>query len=405
MDPRWQALAVLTAARTSLGFQFQSLASVSPLLVEELGLTYADLGFLIGLYFLPGVVVALPGGALGRRYGDKRVVLIGLTLMALGGVVTSLAQGFAGLAAGRVLSGAGAVLLNVLMAKMVTDWFAGREIVLAMAVFVNSFPIGVGLAVLSLGWLAEAAGWATALSAPAVLALAALFLLAAAYAKHPNDRAGATGLPTGGARISAGEVALVSVAGTIWGLFNGAFAVMFGFAPTFLTGEGYTAAAGGLIAATATWLVVASTLAGGTIVQRWGRPVLLMVVGVVAWGLCLLVIASGQGSPATALILAGALMGLPIGVIMSLPAQALRPENRAFGLGLFYVWLYIGHSGLPPAAGWLQDRTGSAAAPLYFAAVLVLSMLPLFAAFHMRLAARTRATSGASDTRTETASR
>ena len=62
---RIQALAVLTAARTSLGFQFQSVASVSPMLVEELGLTGADLGTLIGLYFLPGLALALPGGALG----------------------------------------------------------------------------------------------------------------------------------------------------------------------------------------------------------------------------------------------------------------------------------------------------------------------------------------------------
>ena len=58
MDPRWRALLVLTAARCSLGFQFQSVASVSPMLVEEMGLSGADLGALIGLYFLPGLVLA-----------------------------------------------------------------------------------------------------------------------------------------------------------------------------------------------------------------------------------------------------------------------------------------------------------------------------------------------------------
>jgi hypothetical protein len=39
------------------------------------------------------------------------------------------------------MSGVGAVLLNALMAKMITNWFARREIVLAMAVFVDSFPL------------------------------------------------------------------------------------------------------------------------------------------------------------------------------------------------------------------------------------------------------------------------
>jgi len=180
MEAKWRALLVLTAARTSLGFQFQSVASVSPMLVEELGLTGADLGTLIGLYFLPGLALALPGGALGRRFGDMRVVVAGLVLMALGGLVASLASGLAGLAVGRLLAGTGAVLLNVLMAKMVTDWFAGqREIVLAMAIFVNSFPIGIGLAQLSLGALAAAAGWAGAFAATAGLALLALLLLRA----------------------------------------------------------------------------------------------------------------------------------------------------------------------------------------------------------------------------------
>ena len=70
----------------------------------------------------------------------------------------SLAGGFAGLATGRLLSGIGAVLLSVPLSKMVTDWFAGREIVLAMAIFMNSFPIGIGIAVLVLGGLAGAAG-------------------------------------------------------------------------------------------------------------------------------------------------------------------------------------------------------------------------------------------------------
>jgi len=39
--------------------------------------------------------------------------------------------------AGRLVAGAGVVLLNVQMTKMVADWFAGREIATAMAIFVK----------------------------------------------------------------------------------------------------------------------------------------------------------------------------------------------------------------------------------------------------------------------------
>ena len=105
MDGRWRALAVLTAARTSLGFQFQSIASLSADLMQSLGLSYATLGLLIGLYFLPGVVVSLPAGAASRRLGDKRLVLLGLALMTFGAIVCALAGDITTFAVGRVVSG------------------------------------------------------------------------------------------------------------------------------------------------------------------------------------------------------------------------------------------------------------------------------------------------------------
>ena len=69
---RWFILAVLFLARTAMGFQFQSIASVSPFLIDELAIDYAMLGTLIGLYMLPGILFALPGGVLrcARVRGD-----------------------------------------------------------------------------------------------------------------------------------------------------------------------------------------------------------------------------------------------------------------------------------------------------------------------------------------------
>jgi hypothetical protein len=50
-------------------------------------------------------------------------------------------------------------------------------------------------------------------------------------------------------------------------------------------------------------------------------------------------------------------------------------------MGLFYTFLYIGHTGLPPLAGRIQDAIGGTAASLYIAAALVLAIIPLFAVF------------------------
>lgn len=105
---RWTALAALTLARTAMGFQFQSVGAVSPLLVDQLHISNADLGWLIGLFSLPGIVLALPGGFLGDRYGDRRVVLAGLGLMTVGSGLMGVAGTLSVVAVGRLISAAGA---------------------------------------------------------------------------------------------------------------------------------------------------------------------------------------------------------------------------------------------------------------------------------------------------------
>src|SRR5690349_24314541 len=102
MNERWLILAVLTLARVAIGFQFQSVVAVAPLLIEKFQLSYTALGSLIGLYLLPGILVALPGGMLAQRFGDKRIVCYGIAAMALGGAMMGFADNAALLFAGRV---------------------------------------------------------------------------------------------------------------------------------------------------------------------------------------------------------------------------------------------------------------------------------------------------------------
>jgi predicted MFS family arabinose efflux permease len=379
VDDRWRALAVLTAARTSLGVQFQSIASLSTDLMPGLGLSFATLGMLIGLYFLPGIVVALPVGALSRRVGDKRLVMSGLVLMTVGAVVCALSADSTTLAVGRVIAGIGGVTLNVVMSKMVIDWFTGQEVVLAMAIFVNSFPIGVGLAMLTLGPVSALAGWQAAMGAVALITSIALVAVWALCKPHPNDAqmAGAKALTAAALRGS--ELFLVCLAGAIWGIFNGCFSVLFGFAPSLLLGSGgISSATVAIVVGVATWCVAASVQIGGLLGQRWVKPTTLMTTGTVAWSLCLLALAFWDAVGAAAVVLAGIVMGLPVGTIMAMPAAVLRPESRAVGMGYFYLWLYVGHGALPPIAGWVRDMTGQPNAPIVFATVMVLAMLALY---------------------------
>src|SRR5262249_54284833 len=117
---RSAARAVLTLARSAMGFQFQSVGAVSPFLIDRLHISNADLGWLIGLFSLPGIVVSLPGGLFGTRFGDRRVVLTGLALMAAGRALLGGAEGFALVGLRRTISAATADLLNRPPAQILT---------------------------------------------------------------------------------------------------------------------------------------------------------------------------------------------------------------------------------------------------------------------------------------------
>ena len=379
MSTRWLILGVLAFARIAMGFQFQAVASVAPFLVTDFGIDYASVGALIGLYLLPGLVLALPGGFLGRRFGEKRMVLAGLFLMAAGGAVSGLGDSYATLVSGRVITGVGVVLQFVLMTKMLADWFGGRELILAMALYLNGWPVGIGLALLTQVDLANTWHWKAVFLASALLSAVTLVCVAVLY-RSPPALPGAA--PSTGSSLSLREIVLVSCAALIWTFVNAGWVISVSFAPGYLKSQGIEFGAAAAIASLATWLAVIGVPLGGYLASRWGRPDTLIVVSTIAGGLAVLAVPFTNAYVLCFSII-GLILFLPAGIIAALPIEVLRPANRATGLGLFYTWWYLGMAGLPPIAGWTYDITGSAAAPLVYAAALIFLTLVALAAFRI----------------------
>jgi MFS family permease len=367
MTSRWGILAVLFAVRATMGFQFQSVAAVAPILIRDAGIGLADIGLLIGLYLAPGVAVALPGGALGRRFGDKTMVLVGLALMGLGGLLMAFWPSWTGQVAGRLIAGLGGVLLNVLMSKMVTDWFAGREIASAMAIFVNSWPVGIAAALVVLPPAGSAFGVAAVHVIGAIAIGVGFALLSALYRAPPS----AASLPAGGSSPTGGVLAAVLLAGAVWSLYNVGFAMIFGFGPAMLAERGWTVAAAGTAVSIVMWLTMLSVPAGGFIADWSRRHVVIIVAGCVLFAGALLVAARTDAVIASFVVL-GIVCGVPAGPIMSLPARVLGPETRSVGMGIYFTVYYAGMFVAPAAAGWLAARLGGASAAFDFGAAAVL---------------------------------
>ena len=366
---RWLMLFVLFLARTAMALQFQTVGSAGPFLIDALAIDFATLGALIGLFMLPGVVIALPGGMLGQRFGAKRVVLAGLLLMAIGGTLMGIGSSFAMAAAGRIVSGTGAVLVTVLVSKMVTDWFAGREIVTAMSIAIVSWPFGLAVGLVTYGALGTSSGWPAIMYFGVLASLIAFVLVALIY----RDPQGLPGAAAGSfrVRLTRREWFLVLISGTIWGLFNVAYIVLISFAPDVFTAAGYSLAEASRIASIIGWVLIPLIPLTGAAVERVGHPGAFMTGGflVAAAAAAALPFTS---APMVALGIVAVAIGVPAGLIMALPAQVLRAESRAGGMGVYFTCYYVAMALLPGGAGLARDLTASAAAPILFAAAMAL---------------------------------
>jgi MFS family permease len=337
-------------------------------LTSQFGASLADVGVLIGLYFAPGVVLALPGGAIGQRFGDRTTALAALLLMLAGSLMIAAATSWNIQIAGRLIAGAGSVILSVQLTKMLTDWFAGKEIATAMAIFVNSWPAGVAIALLTLPAIGAAYGVSAVYLAVAAMIGCGIVLLAVLYQPPPNFIAATTAR----ARLDRNAVIAVIAAGSIWSFYNVGFAMIFSFGPAMLVEHGWSITAAGSAISIVLWLTMVSVASGGFLADRIGRPGLIIVAGCVVFAM-LMILLPRSGAVIAITVALGLVCGLPAGSIMSLPVRVLQPATRAIGMGLFFTVYYAGLMLGPAIAGACAKWAGSAGAALDFGAAMILA--------------------------------
>lgn len=369
MHNRWGILAVLFTVRLSMSFQFQSVGAIAPLMQSEFHASLADIGLLIGLYFTPGVALALPGGAIGLKFGDRATAMAALALMLAGGLAMMFSDAWSGQIAGRLIGGAGGVLLTVQATKMVADWFVGKEIATAMAAYVVSWPAGIALSLLTLPAIGTAYGVRAVQYGVLIMIVLCAVLFAATYRSPDNPVAASTAAAS--ARPDRRATAAVITAGLIWGVFNVGFATIFSFGPSMLAERGWSISAAGSIISIVLWISVFAVPGGGVLADRSRRPQTVLVAAAIGGALLMLAFPRGETVLPTAIAL-GLVAALPAGPIMSLPARVLAPATRSIGMGIFYTMYYASMMLGPVAGGAVAKWAGNAGAAFDFGAACML---------------------------------
>ena len=371
-------IAMFSLQLSNLGF-----SPLLPSIQREFGMSYTQLGLFTGLYGLLAMLLSVPAGVSVRRFGEKRVLGIGLLGVAVGSVLLGEAWSFGSALAFRGLTifGYRFAFVSVLIAVALTApaSLRGRTMGVLGATSALASVIGAplgGMLVGGFGWRLAILGYA----AMAVLGAAVFWLF---YRSTPNDPAG-EGQPVHGTTSRSAFLSpVVWMLALIVGLGGfGQFTVTY-FVPSVTNAlYGLDATAAGVIISTGYVTAIVVNLGVGLLADRFNKVVVLGAVFV------LLACASASLAIESLLIFRVAtatVIGLGFTAANQLYglAGSVMPRHEAghamgvvsLGAGLF------GYFG-PQMLGILRDRTGSFAAGFYMVAVADVVTLTLIAVLY-----------------------
>ncbi|WP_405666421.1 MFS transporter [Streptomyces sp. NBC_01166] len=186
---------VLTAACLGLFMSFiEVTAAISTLraLQVDMHVAPADLSWVSSTYTLVVAACVLSGGALGERFGRRRVFVIGVVALAAGSLVVATASGFPQVLVGRAISGVGgALVLPTSLAIITTTFFVDLPRMLRyITIWVSMSGVGLAVGPLLGGALLDRFDWPAVylVNAPLAVVTVAVTLYAVKETKVP-DRA------------------------------------------------------------------------------------------------------------------------------------------------------------------------------------------------------------------------
>ncbi|MEO6821076.1 MAG: MFS transporter [Candidatus Nanopelagicales bacterium] len=437
-DPgRWRALTICLAGGFMVLLDVSIVNVALPAIREGIGASASDLQWIISGYALAFGLILVPAGRLGDMRGRRRMFVIGLVVFTLSSAVCGAAQDSGWLVGARLVQGLGGGILTPQITAFIQELFAGRERGVAFGAFGSMVGIATAIGPVLGGALIQIFGatdgwrWVFYINVPigVVLVPVAMRMLPGhdrdtGAARHDLDLIG-VGL------FGAGTVALllpliefqewsavricslIAVAVLLLAAFvvrehryaaygheplldlslfrirsyafgTSMITIYFaGFVPLFFvftlylqTGLGYSALGAGLAILPFALGSGAAAALGGRIVGRYGRPLVVLGLVVVAVGYAGSLVAIRIGSPSTTawltalpLLVAGIGSGLVIAPNQTLTLSEVPVPQAGSAGGLMQTGQRIGTAVGVAAVGTLffgrvadsrgQDWTGA----------------------------------------------
>lgn len=327
-------------------------------------------GIAIGAYGLTQAILQIPFGRLSDRFGRKPLLYLGLAAMAAGSYTCAMSQTPAGMIAGRILQGVGAI--SGVAIAMAADLTRETQRSKAMAIIGSTIGAAFAVSFVAAPSLEQWVGLNGIFAITGTLAVAAMAVARWVVPEAPMTERSPTA-PAFSEVLRIPELIRLNV-----GIFvlHAVLMAMFVVTPVALVHAGLTAAHH--------WWIYLGAMAGGLVLMmpavgartsRRERPVFLASIGIVTVGLA--VLAAGLQSVAAiaiALVIFFAGFNVLEAKLPALVSRAAPREARGAATGVYSSVQFLGTFVGSAAGGTIAQHAGFAAA-LGMCLVLMLAWL------------------------------
>ncbi|WP_155371957.1 DHA2 family efflux MFS transporter permease subunit [Catellatospora vulcania] len=205
---RWWALGALVLSVLVVGLDGTVLNVALPTIAADLDAGTDGLQWVVNAYVLVFAGLMLPFGALGDRYGRRRLILAGLAVLGAASLISVFADGLAALLVARTLMGAGAAMLTPTAIAVLPALFAPAERPKAVAVLMLGLGLGIPLGPIVGGYLLDHFWWGSIFLINVPVAALGMLAVALLMPENRDPRPRPADLP-GGLLSTTGLVTLV----------------------------------------------------------------------------------------------------------------------------------------------------------------------------------------------------
>lgn len=354
----WAGVMTVVAAGVVAAMQVGKGLIAGPLLQSDLGLDLPALGWITSVFAIVGVVGGMTAGAFVASAGDRRLLAIGMAMLALGSFGGAASHAFALLLLSRIVEGFGFLLVVVagpaILMRLVTS--DRRDLVFSL--WSCFMPAGMAVAMLTGPLFAD---WQAIWRSNGLITLASLvsIFLAVSPSRETSSIAASFRDDATETLTSRGPVLLF----VLFSLYSLMSFTLSSFLPILLVQRMHVSLGTvGLLSAIITLVNVIGNLAAGHLLSRGfarGRLIASAALLTGVFGLWIFLSQSGGNLIFGLCVLFSAIGGLiPATLISSVPILSPRPALAPLAMGLLMQGSNLGQLVGPVAVGTAIERNG-----------------------------------------------